>query len=121
MKKSIAFYLFPGFLFLAAFFVAAPNAFSQAVYYLYPAGGQRGTKFEMVIGINSPGGTEKVVVTGGGVDFKILERPRYGGFLHQDPYGGKCMGVYRAWMEEESRLLPLRGDRAQPAGDTGRA
>lgn len=110
MKKSIAFYLFPGFLFLAAFFFAAPNAFSQAVYYLYPAGGQRGTKFEMVIGINSPSGTEKVVVTGGGVDIKILERPRYGGFLHQDPFGGKCMGVYRAWMEEESRLLPLRGD-----------
>ncbi len=93
---------------LAFFLMATPNVSAQ--FTAYPAGAQQGTTVEVLlagIGVNN---AIEVIVPGGGVETKILRRPRNGGFLFQDPYMGKCSGIMRAIFDEERRLAPIRAE-----------
>jgi hypothetical protein len=75
---------------LSALLMGASNAWAQQpsasmhIGYVYPAGGQRGTTFEVVVGGQFLAGLTNVYVTGGGVQAAITDliRPISGGELN---------------------------------------
>jgi hypothetical protein len=70
----------PAFLALAALLAAAPCAqaqqaqqFTPRVGYVYPAGGQQGTTFQVMLGGQNLDGVARAYVSGAGVEAKVLE------------------------------------------------
>lgn len=68
------------FLVVAASLVATPGLFAQGnvphIGYMYPAGGQRGTYFDVMIGGQYTKEATEVIVFGGGVDVEIISHYR---------------------------------------------
>jgi hypothetical protein len=61
--------------------MAAPTAWAQRPYigFVYPAGGQQGTTFQLKLGGQSMGGADGIVVSGEGVTARVIEyHPRLG-------------------------------------------
>lgn len=107
MKRDLSIlFVFP--LFLLMMFNGSRELQAQIVY-VYPNGGQTGTTFEVLLG-GAVGGIQQVIISGEGVDAKIIHRPQNGSFMFQNPYAGKCAAVMRTIIQEERRLMPLRDD-----------
>lgn len=81
---------------------------AQTVSFVYPTGGQVGTTVEIMLSGNGLANAKEILVSGDGIETEIVQRPRVGNYLFQNPYQGKCRAVMESILDEERRLMPLR-------------